>query len=86
MKRILKAAVPALAAALMVAGPAMAGTSKQATCQKVQAELASGKTRAEVAKDLKVSKSTVDHCNAKVASAKKHSSKTGSTSTSQPAN
>jgi hypothetical protein len=86
MKRILKAAVPALAVALMIAGPAMAGTSKQATCQKIHAELASGKTPAQVEKDLKVSKSTMDHCNAKVASAKKHGSKTGSTSTSQPAN
>jgi hypothetical protein len=85
MKRILKAAVPALAVALMVAGPAMAGTSK-ATCQKIHAELASGKTPAQVEKDLKVSKSTMDHCNAKVASAKKHPSHTGSSSTSQPAN
>lgn len=85
MKRILKAAVPALAVALMVAGPAMASTSK-ATCQKIHAELASGKTPAQVEKDLKVSKSTMDHCNAKVASTKKHGSKTGSSSTSQPAN
>lgn len=71
MKRILVAAVPFLAAALLVAGPA-AATSKKVTCKQIRAELASGKTPADVAKDLKVSKRTVDKCNAKVASAKKH--------------
>jgi hypothetical protein len=83
MKRILVAAVPFLAAAMLVAGPAVA-TSKKVTCSQIRAELASGKKPSEVAKELKVSKKTVDKCNAKVASSKKqgsHSTKT----TTQPA-
>ena len=73
MKRILVAAVPFLAAAMLVAGPAAAMT-KKVTCSQIRAELASGKKPSEVAKDLKVSKKTVDKCNAKVASANKHTS------------
>ncbi len=71
MKRILVAAAPFLAAALLVAGPA-AATHKKVTCSQIRSELGSGKSPADVAKDLKVSKKTVDKCNAKVASAKKH--------------
>jgi hypothetical protein len=66
------AAVPFLAAAMLVAGPA-AATAKKVTCSQIRAELASGKKPGDVAKELKVSKKTVDKCNAKVASAKKHS-------------
>ena len=73
MKPILVAALPFLAAALLVANPASA-TTKKVTCKQIRAELSSGKSPSDVAKDLKVSKKTVDKCNAKVASAKKHGS------------
>jgi FixJ family two-component response regulator len=84
MKRILVAAAPFLAAALLVAGPA-AATSKKVTCSQIRAELASGKKPSEVAKDLKVSKKTVDKCNAKVASSGKHTSHSSTKTTTQPA-
>lgn len=84
MKRILVAAVPFLAAAMFVVGPATAAT-KKVTCSQIRAELASGKTPADVAKDLKVSKKTVDKCNAKVASAKKHGSSGHSSKSTAPA-
>jgi hypothetical protein len=81
MKRIMMAAVPFLAASLLVVSPA-AATRRESTCHKVKAELASGKSESDVAKDLKISKSAVDHCVAKkMASAKPHS-KSGSTSSS----
>lgn len=83
MKRILVAAVPFLAAAMLVAGPATA-TTKKVTCKQIRAELASGKAPADVEKDLKVSKKTVDKCNAKVASAKKHSTTSHSSKSSAP--
>jgi curli biogenesis system outer membrane secretion channel CsgG len=79
MKRILTAAVPLLAAALLVAGPASATSSKKVSCKQVREELAAGKTPAEVASELKISKKTVDHCNAKVASSKKHSGSSSQT-------
>ena len=86
MKRILVAAAPFLAAVLLVAGPA-AATHKKVTCSQIRSELGSGKSPADVAKDLKVSKKTVDKCNAKVASAKKHgtSSHKSSAPPAQPA-
>lgn len=71
MKRILVAAVPFLAAALFVAAPELAMASSGATCKQVQSELASGKTPAAVAKDLKISQKRVTNCNAHVASASK---------------
>ena len=72
MKRILSATAPFLAAALMLAGPAAA--ANKVTCKQVREQLAAGKSPADVEKELKVSKKMVDHCNAKVASTKKHSS------------
>jgi hypothetical protein len=83
MKRILVAAVPFLAAAMLVAGPATA-TTKKVTCKQIRAELSSGKAPADVAKDLKVSKKTVDKCNAKVASAKKHGTSSHASKSSAP--
>lgn len=71
MKRILVAAIPFLAAAVLVAAPELAMASKDATCKQVQTELASGKTPAAVAKDLKISQKRVTNCNAHVASASK---------------
>jgi len=74
MKRIARASLPLLAAALLVSGPALA-TGKKVTCHDIRAELAAGKTSAEVAKELKVSKKTVASCSQKkVASTKSHSS------------
>jgi hypothetical protein len=83
MKPILVAAVPLLAAAMLVAGPTTAKT-KKVTCTQIREELASGKSPADVEKDLKVSKKTVDKCNAKVASAKKHSTTSHSSKSSAP--
>jgi hypothetical protein len=71
MKRILVAAVPFLAAAFLVAGPELAMAGTNVTCKQVQAELASGKTPATVAKDLKISQKRVTNCTANVASASK---------------
>jgi hypothetical protein len=81
MKRILAITAPFIAAAaLTFAGPVTAhATANKVTCKQIRAELASGKSPADVAKELKISKKTVDHCNAKVASTKKHSSSSGST-------
>jgi hypothetical protein len=70
---MLIATVPFLAAAMILSGPASA-TGKHVTCEQIRAALASGKTPAEVAKELKVSSKTVNKCNAKVASSKKHGS------------
>jgi uncharacterized protein (DUF433 family) len=76
MKRIVIASVPFLAAALILSGPAYA-TGKKVTCSQIRTELASGKTSAEVAKELKVSKKTVQQCSQqKTASTSKHSSHT----------
>lgn len=69
MKRILVAAIPFLAAAFLVAGPELAMASAGPTCKQVQSELASGKTPAAVAKDLKISQKRVTNCSAHVASA-----------------
>jgi hypothetical protein len=87
MKRILVAAVPFLAAAMVVAGPVSATTAKKVSCHQIHDELAAGKTPAEVEKDLKVTKKDIDHCSAKVASSKKHvhGSVQGSTSKAPPA-
>ena len=75
MKRILGLTAPFLAAAaLMLAVPVTAHAANKVTCKQIRAELASGKSPADVEKQLKVSKKMVDHCNAKVASTKKHSS------------
>ena len=84
MKRILVAAVPFLAAAMLVAGPASATTAKKVSCHQVRSELQAGKTPGDVAKDLKISKKDVDRCNAKVASNKKHTHGT-STGSQAPA-
>ena len=45
--------------------------SSGVTCKQVQAELATGKTPAAVAKDLKISQKHVTNCNAHVASSKR---------------
>jgi len=75
MKRIVIASVPFLAAALILSGPAYA-TTKKVTCSQIRTELASGKTSSEVAKELKVSKKTVDQCNQKKMASSKHTSHT----------
>ena len=87
MKRILVAVVPFLAAGMLVAGPVSATTAKKVSCHQIRAELASGKTPADVEKDLKVTKKDIDRCSAKVASTKKHvhDSMHGSTSKAPPA-
>jgi hypothetical protein len=85
MNRTMLAAVPFLAAALLVAGPVSATTAKKVSCQQIRTELQAGKTPAEVEKDLKVSKKDVDHCSAKVASNKKHTTTHGMSGGSQPA-
>lgn len=78
MKRIAIASLPLLAAALLVSGPTLA-TTKKVTCTQIRSELAAGKTSADVAKELKVSKKTVQSCSQKkVASSKTHSSHTHS--------
>ena len=59
MAAIDKEDVPFLAAALILSGPAYA-TGKKVTCHQIRAELASGKSAADVAKELKVSKKTVN--------------------------
>ena len=76
MKRILALTAPFLAAAaLMLAGPVTAHAANKVTCKQIRAELASGKSPADVEKELKISKKMVDHCSAKkVASTKKHGS------------
>jgi len=82
MKRILMATAPFLTAAMLLAGPAVATT--KVTCKQIRAEIATGKTPASVAKELKVSQKTVDHCNAKVAS-NKHTRASHSMQGSPPA-
>jgi len=86
MKRTWVAAVPFLAAAMLLAGPASATAAKKVNCHQVRSELQAGKTPADVAKDLKISTKDVDHCSAKVASNKKHGhGMTGSSHSTQPA-
>ena len=83
MKRIVIASVPFLAAALILSGPAYA-TGHKVTCKEIRSELASGKSAADVAKELKVSKKTVASCSQKkVASSK--SSHSSHTTHTQPA-
>ena len=68
MKRMMIAALPFLSAAILFAGPSFATAKHHVSCKQIRSELASGKKPDEVAAELKVSKSTVAHCNAKVAS------------------
>ena len=77
MKRLVVAAVPFLAAAMLFAGPVSATAKHHVSCKQIRAELAAGKKPDEVASDLKVSKSAVSHCSAKVASSKQHTGSTG---------
>jgi hypothetical protein len=80
MKRFVRAAIPVLSAGLLLAssGVAMANST---SCHEIQAQLASGKSYAAVAKDLKVSQKRVARCDP---NAKKHSmskSSSGATTT-----
>lgn len=74
MKRIAGIALPLVAAALFVVGPVAATTKHHGVCKQVRSELAAGKSSAEIAKELKVSKATIAKCNPKVASSKQHRS------------
>ena len=86
MKRILVAAVPLLAAALLIGGPVSATTAKKkVTCHQIRTELQAGKKPADVAKELKISTKEVDRCSAKVASNKKHTHGTSSGAPAAPA-
>jgi DNA-directed RNA polymerase specialized sigma subunit len=69
--RLLKTAGPLLVVAALSVAPAyatMAGKHANA-CKSIDAALASGKTPTEVAKELKVSKKSVSHCQQAMASA-----------------
>jgi hypothetical protein len=85
MKRIVVAAVPFLAVAMIVAGTAGATSKHKVTCQQIRAELEAGKKPADVAKEFKISRKAVDHCNAKVASTKKQHSTHGAAPAPQSA-
>jgi hypothetical protein len=74
MKRMIVAALPLVAAALVMVAPVSATTKHHVTCKQIRAELASGKKPSEVASDLKVSKATVNRCSPKVASSKRSGS------------
>jgi sulfopyruvate decarboxylase TPP-binding subunit len=71
MKRILVAALPVLAAALLLAGPA-AAVQHKVSCKQIDTQLQAGKKAPDIAKNLKVSKRTVKRCEEQMASAKKN--------------
>jgi len=68
MKRMLAGAVPLFAALVMIAGPAAAAAPK-VSCKTIDAQLATGKAPAAVAKELKVSSAAVKHCQSAMKSA-----------------
>jgi len=58
-----------VAATALMASPAVAKTHHRVTCKQIKDALAGGKSEDEVAKDLKVSASTVKHCSAQTTAA-----------------
>jgi len=74
MKRALMGASLFVAAAMLTVSPALATSSKHppqpsATCKKIDAAMAAGKSTKEVEKQFKVSSKTIQHCQKTVAAA-----------------